>query len=83
MSNARFWEAPFYRSIRSSPLVAGAFSASEFRELLACRLDSPGAWRLSPPRRGRSPVDESEALLQNLLAARGERPAPALRAVPS
>ena len=73
-SNARHWDAPFYRQIRRSPLVAGAFSAHEFHQMLACRLSEPGAWRLSPARRMSSPVDEAERLVWSALAAREERP---------
>jgi hypothetical protein len=71
-SNARFWDAPFYQGIRNSPFVAGAFSEREFRELLMCRLDEPGAWKLSPPRRHASPVDEAERLVRSALAAFGK-----------
>lgn len=72
-SNARFWSAPFYRGIRHSPLVAGAFSPSEFRELLTYRLDAPGTWSLLPRRRGGSPVDGAEALVRYALATCGKR----------
>ncbi len=74
-SNARYWDAPFYRQIRTSPLVAGAFSAAEFRALLDCRLSEPGAWRLSPRRCAASPVEEAEKLVCAALAAKtGSRP---------
>jgi hypothetical protein len=72
-SNARFWEAPFYREIRKSPLVTGAFSPHEFRELLACRLSDRGFWSLSPPRCDASPVEEAEKLVCAALAARGRK----------
>lgn len=72
-SNARYWDAPFYREIRKSPLVAGAFTPQEFRELLACRLSDRGVWRLSPPRLDASPVEEAEKLVCAALAARGRR----------
>ena len=68
-SNARYWEAPFYRQIRESPLVAGAFSGQEFRALLTCRLSEPGVWGLSPPRRAASPVEEAEKLVWCALAS--------------
>jgi hypothetical protein len=70
-SNARYWDAPFYRQIRKSPLVAGAFCGQEFRELLAGRLSDPGAWKLAPPRRAAAPVEEAEKLVLTALAARG------------
>jgi hypothetical protein len=72
-SNARYWDAPFYRQIRRSPLVAGAFCGEEFRELLACRLSDRGAWKLAPPRRAASPVEEAEKLVFTALAARGAK----------
>jgi hypothetical protein len=68
-ANARYWDAPFYRQIRKSPLVAAAFSGPEFREMLVCRLSERGAWRLSPPRRANSPVEEAEKLVWSALAA--------------
>jgi hypothetical protein len=67
-SNGRHWDAPFYRQIRRSPLVAGSFSVQEFRELLACRLDEPGAWRLSPPRHVASPAEKAAKLVWSALA---------------
>jgi hypothetical protein len=75
-SNARFWDAPFYQRVRNSPFVAGAFSESEFRELLTSRLDAPGAWRLSAPRRDTSPVDEAERLVWSALAMQRKPSAP-------
>jgi hypothetical protein len=68
ISNRRFWDAPFYQAVRRSPLVAGAFSPAELRDLIVCRLDEPGAWRLSPPRRDRSPVEEAVELVWSALA---------------
>jgi hypothetical protein len=75
-SNARFWDAPFYERIRNSSLVAGAFSESDFRELLACRLDEPGVWDLAPPRRHASPVDAAEKLVGCALAVVKQRAKP-------
>ncbi|MEX2303783.1 MAG: hypothetical protein WD733_22760 [Bryobacterales bacterium] len=75
-SNARFWGAPFYQRIRTSSLVAGAFSERDFRELLACRLDEPGVWDLSPPRRYASPMDEAEKLVRCALAVRAKEARP-------
>ena len=69
VSNARFWDAPFYRPIRESPLVAGAFSAAEFHEMIECRLAEPGAWKLSARRPLVSPVDQAEELIESALAA--------------
>jgi hypothetical protein len=68
--NARYWDAPFYRQIRRSPLVAGAFSVGEFRELLACRLGERGAWRLSPPRNVVAPVEAAERLIRAAVVSR-------------
>ena len=72
-ANARYWDAPFYRQLRRSPFVSGAFSAHEFREMLACRLSEPGAWNLSPPRCATSPLEEAERLVCSALAAFGAK----------
>jgi hypothetical protein len=69
---ANTWDAPFYRQIRKSPFVAGAFSVDEFREMVAARLSEPGAWRLAPPRPVASPVDEAEKLVWAALEGRGK-----------
>ena len=69
-SNRRFWDAPFYREVRDSPLVSAAFSEGDLRQMLAYRLAEPGAWMLAPRRSGVSPVESAERLVRTALAAK-------------
>jgi hypothetical protein len=78
-SNARFWDAPFYRHVRDSPLVAGAFSAPEFRKMLERWWSEADDGRPAPASRIVSPVDEGERLVWSAIA--GARETDAARAV--